>query len=72
MDIVECLPGFTYADRPTALVWEGRRLEVDAILATWRAPGARCFRALAGERQVFDLVFREDDNFWQIIPFQEQ
>jgi len=26
-ELVECHSGFTYADKPVALTWEGRRLE---------------------------------------------
>ncbi len=72
METVECHSGFAYAERPVALTWDGQRLEVDSVLATWRTPGERCFRVLAGGLRVFDLVYREAEDEWQIQPIQEQ
>ncbi len=71
-NLVECHSGFAYAERPVALTWDGQRLEVDSILAAWRTPGARCFRVLAGGPRVFDLVYREAEDEWQILPIQEK
>lgn len=41
---VECYSGSQYAERPTALTWEGERLEITAIVKRWRRPEERCFR----------------------------
>jgi hypothetical protein len=68
MDTVECHSGFTYAEKPVAIIWKGRRLEVDAILASWNSPDEKCFRVLAGGRRVFDLIYHENENEWQIQP----
>ena len=61
-ELVECHSGFTYADRPVALTWEGRRLEIIAIPARWRSPEARHFRVRTGNEQEFELSYREADN----------
>ena len=37
-ELVECHSGFTYAERPVALTWEGQRLEITRILAEWHSP----------------------------------
>lgn len=68
MDVVECHSGFTYAEKPVALTWEGRRLEVDSIRAEWRTPAERRFRVRTDDLRLFDLVYREADDSWQIQP----
>jgi hypothetical protein len=68
MDIVECHSGFSYAERPVALIWESQRLEIDSILAEWRTPGEHHFRVRTRDLCLFDLVYREADDQWQIQP----
>ena len=72
MEKVECHSGFTYAERPVALIWEGQRLEVEAILAAWRTPGERCFRVRTRSLLIFELTYSEADDRWQIQPIQEK
>jgi hypothetical protein len=57
---VECRSSFTYADRPVALTWQGRRLEIVGISAQWRSPGERHFRVHASNGQDFELSYREE------------
>ena len=68
MDIVECLSGFAYAERPTALIWEDQRLEIGAILSAWQTPGERHFRVQTCDRRTFELTWRELAGEWQIQP----
>jgi hypothetical protein len=72
MEIVECHSGFTYAEKPAALTWDGQRLEIDEILAAWRTPGERRFRVRVHGPRVFELAYREAGNDWQIQPVQEK
>ena len=65
-ELVECHSGFTYAEKPVAFTWEGRRLEILAISAQWRSPQGRHFRVRTGNGQEFELSYREADNEWQI------
>ncbi len=65
-DSVECHSEFEYAERPLAFLWEGQRMEVDEILASWRTPEARCFRVRTLDNQLFDLLYQEADDRWQI------
>ena len=73
--LVECLSGFTYADRPVALTWQGRRLEIIAIRAEWRSPEGKHFRVSTKDGLEFELSYCETDqktpegtsgNQWQI------
>ncbi|HEY9089374.1 MAG TPA: hypothetical protein VIO36_14480 [Anaerolineaceae bacterium] len=65
-DPVECHSGYEYAERPTALYWEGDRLEVAEILDRWRIPGAHCFRVRTADEQVFELFYGELYDEWRV------
>ena len=65
-DLVECHSDYTYAERPTALTWEGRRLEIAAILRQWRDPAGKRFRVRTTDAQEFDLFYNEVTHEWQI------
>jgi hypothetical protein len=68
MDTVECRSDSEYADRPLALDWQGRRLEIAEILAQWRGPGEKGFRVKTADGQAFELTYREIPDEWQIQP----
>lgn len=69
-DRVECHSGYTYAQRPTALWWEGARLEVVAVEAEWRTPEGKRFRVRTGDGRVFELEYSESQDAWSILSFQ--
>jgi hypothetical protein len=64
--LVECHSGYTYAERPIALHWEGRRLPIQAIEARWRLPGGRRFRVRTEDGQVFELFYGELYDEWRV------
>jgi hypothetical protein len=68
VDSVECRSDSEYADRPLALTWQGRRLEVAEILASWRGPGEKGFRVKTTDGQAFELAYRELPDEWHIQP----
>lgn len=63
---VECHSGYTYAERPTALRWQGERLLIDAIEQSWRGPGVRRFRVRTEDGRIFELSYGELYDEWQI------
>ena len=65
-DLVECHSGYTYGERPTALVWEGERFLVEAVEAVWRIPAGRCFRVRTVDGRVFELFYGEMYDEWRI------
>jgi hypothetical protein len=67
-DPVECYSGGIYAERPRALTWEGRRLEVEYIISRWRTPGKRGFKVRVTGGQRFDLTYDEGRDAWLIQP----
>ena len=64
--IVECHSEYAYAEKPIALTWQGERLEVIEVLATWHTPEAECFRVRTSDEQVFELSYSEASDEWQI------
>ncbi len=50
------------------MTWEGHRLEIAEILASWRGPGEKGFRVKTTEGLAFDLAYRELADEWQIQP----
>ncbi len=67
-EVVECHSGFTYADKPIALTWEGRRLEIADILAQWTSPEGKHFRVRTTDGKVFELKYSHSMDDWQVQP----
>ena len=67
-EIVECHSGYEYAERPIALHWEGKRLEIKSIESEWRIPGGHCFRVQTVQGPVFELFYGELYDEWRINP----
>jgi hypothetical protein len=66
-DPVECHSDSEYAERPTALHWEGQRLEVSEILARWRTPDGKHFRVRVRQDWVFELFYDQAQDDWRIV-----
>ncbi|RME86658.1 MAG: hypothetical protein D6770_11380 [Anaerolineae bacterium] len=65
---VECHSEFTYAEKPTALVWEGERLVIAEVLRQWRSPEGRHFRVRTEDGRVFELFYDEANDEWHAHP----
>jgi hypothetical protein len=61
---VECYSGSAYAERPTAFIWEGIRLEIGAILNRWRTPVGNVFRVQTIDGLEFELAYDEGVDRW--------
>ena len=66
-EIVECHSEYTYAERPTALRWEGERLAIEAVEDAWRIPGGRKFRVRVEDGRTFELFYGELYDEWRIL-----
>ncbi len=66
LKLVECHSGLEYAGRPTALWWQGERLEVEAVEAEWRTPEGKRFRVRTTGGRVFELVYVELHDEWRV------
>ena len=67
-DHVECHSGHSYAQRPTAFVYQNQRREVKEVLANWRTPEGILFRVLAHTGEAFELYYNPETDNWQIRP----
>jgi hypothetical protein len=67
-ELVECLSGYEYAQRPVALHWEGIRLDVEQIEAEWRIPDGKRFRVRVCDGRLFELTYDELSDVWRIAP----
>ena len=65
-DQVYCRSDSKYAERPVAMMWEGEKLEIKDILASWRTPDGISFHVLAVNEQLFNLHYSESIDNWQI------
>lgn len=65
---VECYSGYSYAERPLALNFDGQRLEVAEIEAEWRIPNGHGFRLSTKNGLKFELFYDELMDEWQVNP----
>ena len=65
-ELVECHAGYTYAERPTAVLWGDQRLTVIEIIERRRTPAGRFFRVRTQNDQAFDLFYDELSYEWQV------
>jgi hypothetical protein len=71
-EIVECQSGSSYGEKPTALTWQGQRLNIAEILSQGRTPQAKWFRVRTVDNQFFELSLieaagdRPSESEWQI------
>ena len=61
---VRCYSGHTYADRPESFHWQGVEYLVKEIEETWREPGKKFSRVLAGDNKRFKLCYNEAEGQW--------
>jgi len=66
-DSVSCCSDTEYADRPQYFTWNSQRLEIIAILTRWRAPGEKGFRVQTTNQLIFEIVYREIPDEWEIL-----
>ncbi|NPA92537.1 MAG: hypothetical protein GXO56_02520 [Chloroflexi bacterium] len=64
---VWCRAESRYAERPTAFVWQGRRIAVQHILAQWREPSGPVFRVVGNDDRVYVLQYDEALDVWQMV-----
>lgn len=65
---VECYSGYTYAQEPRTVVWQGRRYPVLQVERRWQTPEGRvfCVGTETGER--FQLHYHQIAHLWTIEP----
>jgi len=61
---VEAYAGASYPERPTAVWWEGRRLEVERVIRSWRTPDALHFWVELQTLGETTLSYHYQDDAW--------
>jgi len=61
---VTCYSGYTYAERPESLIWEGIEHKVKQIEREWQEPGAKLFKVVTEDSRVFILSYNERGDEW--------
>jgi hypothetical protein len=68
MNTVECRSDSSFAERPLALTWQGRKYEIAEIFARWRGPEEKGFRVKTADGQAFEITYREIPDEWHVQP----
>ncbi len=63
---VWCRSESRYAERPTAFLWEGQRVDVLRVLAQWRDPLGLGFRVLGADQGVYVLRYEQGLEAWTV------
>ena len=65
-ELVECHAGYTYAERPTALLWRDKRLSVIEIMEWRHTPDGKYFQVRTEDDLAFILIYNEFFDTWQV------
>jgi hypothetical protein len=52
--------------RPIAFEWQGRRFEIESHGRQWEEHGVYHFLVMVSGDQVFELVYLQEENQWQL------
>lgn len=61
---VECYSGISYADRPRAIYWQGKRLEITHILGSQLAPDSKLFEVVLENGTSIKLRYWFQSELW--------
>jgi hypothetical protein len=52
--------------RPTAFEWKGKRYNIESLGRQWEEHGTQHFLVMVSSHQVFELVYLQGENHWQL------
>lgn len=67
---VECYSGSQYAERPTALMWQGERLSVESVERAWQTPRGPVFTVRVAQGRRFELAYDASQDQWSVRPLE--
>ena len=68
---VECYSGSRYAERPIAMLWQGKRLEIRQVLNSWRTQDGPGFDVFVVDGRNFWLMYDERCDSWTVVDMTE-
>lgn len=63
---VESYSGHTFAERPIAFLWDGRRHLIEKIIKQWRSPEGPGFRVVTADGLQCDLTYHDAQDEWSL------
>jgi hypothetical protein len=63
---IESYSSSRYAERPTALIIEKKRLEISEIIKSWRSPEGFVFHVRTEDDRSFELIYAELSDQWDV------
>ena len=70
-DGVECYSGYTYAEEPRVVVWQGHRFPVSRIERRWQSPDGPAFCVETEPGIPFELHYDKLERGWTIQPLAD-
>jgi hypothetical protein len=67
---VECCEGYRGVQEPIAFWLANRRLEVQALMDRWFAPGQYWFKVDADDGNIYILKYDETAGNWEIAAYR--
>lgn len=64
---VECYSGSRYAERPSAVHWQGQRLPIEQVERAWRTPAGPVFQVVATGCRRMQLALDERSDTWTVV-----
>ena len=65
-ELVECHAGYTYPERPSAVIWGDKRLSVIELIERRKTPDGRYFLVRTEDDLAFILIYNEVNDAWQV------
>ena len=65
---VECYSGYTYAQEPVAIVWQGCRHPIAQVQRRWRTPEGPAFAVITETGELFQVQYIETEHCWTVRP----
>lgn len=63
---VKCRSGHSACDHPISLDWEGKTLQITAVIKEWREPGNKHYLVETVNKSHFKLTFSEISSRWTV------
>ncbi len=61
---VRCHSGYTYAQRPVQVLWQGDWQDVEEVINEWQTPLGKAFKVICRNQAVLELHFCEATEEW--------
>jgi hypothetical protein len=61
---VDCYSGSTYAERPQAVIWHGKRIPIKRCLQSQQTPRGKLFDVLLEDDRIVRLLYLINEEHW--------